>query len=113
MASVRKTFPTQGGRCPSAHTGADEGAPEERKRQMFYLTHPHPSGLRPATFPLEGGRYWADATRPYPSPKSALRLKSPSLRLLLVPPSDCRQSATGWSLSRVSPSLVAAETQKS
>ena len=53
-----KTFPLQGGRCSSAHTGADEGGPVKRISPSFYLTPPHPSGLRPSTFPPEGGRFW-------------------------------------------------------
>ena len=69
-----KTFPL-GGRCPSAHAGADEGvsvpnySPYQNrstrsKVSPFIVTtseistfSPHPSRLRRATFP-RGGRFW-------------------------------------------------------
>ena len=53
---AHKTFPLQGGRCPSGHTGADEGRPVKRISPSFYPTPPHPSGLWPSTFPPEGGK---------------------------------------------------------
>ena len=33
VKAMRKAFPPQGGRWPSAHTGADEGASEQRKTE--------------------------------------------------------------------------------
>ena len=33
VKSMGKAFPPQGGRCPSAHTGADEGASEQSKTE--------------------------------------------------------------------------------
>ena len=45
---INMTFPPMGGRCPA---GADEGALDRTEREIHFTGHPHPSDLRPATFP--------------------------------------------------------------
>ena len=62
LCFTNMTFPPQGGRCPA---GADEGMSEERERQIFYLTHPHPAAAPPPSpFQGEGFMGRAGSSRP-------------------------------------------------
>ena len=62
LCFTNMTFPPQGGRCPA---GADEGMSEERERQIFYLTHPHPAAAPPPSpFQGEGFAGCAGSSRP-------------------------------------------------
>ena len=43
VKAMRKAFPPQGGRCPSAHTGADEGESLRRSASLIptLISQPH------------------------------------------------------------------------